>query len=1190
MGFKDEVHMSAKHTQWIASQPDAVLSPEEGFREIDKGDWNTGSADYIHDPWQSAVIRKDMARVLEVLATAVDDELRYAVPEYLDVATAEDVDVLGTMKWIVAQISSRFIVGLPLCRNKDYLYQSLAFADLFILNSGLLIYTPSVLKPIVGFLITLPTRYRRWKIKQYIKPLYNDRVQRLGQDGLKTGKCDNEPIDNLQLMLRYAVEKVPHKVNLTAVSDRVCLSNLASFHQTAVAVSHALINIAASDPEFNTAEVIRQEIAEVLRANGGVFSKAAAAKMIHTDSVMKESLRTHPFGTRAMIRKVVAREGVKTPDGHVIPQGATTSVLSWHVHQDPDLYENPTKFDPFRFSRQRREPGVDLAGNGLAFVSTGPTYLPFGHGKHACPGRFLVDMEIKMMLHHVLQVYDVALLPEHDGIRPETPHLINRERLIVTSAQGLREVLAEHSYDFVKPHLLRAMVGKILGYGLLLSEGDVHKLQRKNLMPAFSFRHIKELYPIFWSKAQELVHGMEAEIVSTSSSTVDMADWASRASLDIVGSAGMGHEFNSLSDPTIEDTMKMYGSMIKQSRGAKLLTAMQLIFPAFITDYLPFQRNMGVLAASKAARATSRKLIDAKRAQMAQDEKLSPDVITTALQSGHFTDEGLVDTMMTFLAAGHETSAAALTWTIYLLAQNISVQDRLRAEIRHHVPAGLVDTAMDAKTLDNIQYLHAVCQESLRMYAPIPFTVRDADKDTTILGQFVPKGTMVILCPWAINYDHELWGGEHADVFAPERWMQPGQANSGGAKSNYANLTFLHGPRSCIGQKFAVAELMALTCALVGRFEFSLPKGGEVIGDITDGIVAKPQNGLKVLVRRCEGCYARGDLLNGCKALVPGLRNAYGYTPSLGAGIAFSTLFAILGVGHLVRSVQKRRWSSYLLAISCLIELVGWVGRAWSSKCPYNKIAFLMQITTLVVAPIFIAAGIYVCLGYLIKEAGGAALASAATNSGKDPQPGAKMMVGGIIFQLVCVTVFTLLFGVFIWRTRRIELARGQNLVICATCISVTAVFIRCIYRTIELLQGWDGYLMHTEGFFIGLDAVCMVVAIAIFSVFDPSVLMTGETKLPPAQPNPIQLPSSNFIVVVVVVVIVVVVIVVVVIVVDKLKASSSSAQLKAFSSSAQRHCRLKGIVGSKAVGSSGLASLARTDCRLEGGSIAAVS
>ena len=367
-------------------------------------------------------------------------------------------------------------------------------------------------------------------------------------------------------------------------------------------------------------------------------------------------------------------------------------------------------------------------------------------------------------------------------------------------------------------------------------------------MPAFSFRHIKELYPVFWSKAQELVAGIEEELNKEPEAMIDMADWASRASLDIIGSAGMGHEFKSLSDPSIEDTMKMYGSMVKQSRGAKLLTVLQLVLPSVITDYLPFQRNMGVLAASKAARTTSQKFIDAKKIQMVNKEKMSPDIISTALASGHFTDEGLVDTMMTFLAAGHETSAAALTWTIYLLAQHSHVQDRLRKEIRQNVH-GLADD-MDAKKLDGLAYLHAVCQESLRLYAPIPFTVRDARKDTQILGQFVPRGTMVILCPWAINRAQELWGPD-ADDFNPERWMEPGQANSGGSKSNYAFLTFLHGPRSCIGQKFSLAELMALTCALVGRYRFELPKDYEV-RDITDGIVAKPSEGLRVSVQALE--------------------------------------------------------------------------------------------------------------------------------------------------------------------------------------------------------------------------------------------------------------------------------------------------------------------------------------------------
>ena len=276
------------------------------------------------------------------------------------------------------------------------------------------------------------------------------------------------------------------------------------------------------------------------------------------------------------------------------------------------------------------------------------------------------------------------------------------------------------------------------------------------------------------------------------------------------------------------------------------------------------------------------------------------------------------------------------------------------------------------------------------------------------------------------------------------------------------------------------------------------------------------------------GKYAKGDLLEGCQELIPGLANAYGYVPSLAAGIVFSVVFAITGFGHLFRSIQKRRWTSYLFTISSAIELIGWISRTWSSKCPYNKIAFLLQITTLVVAPVFIAAGIYVTLGYLIVEigpqysvlrprtylwtfciadavslliqAGGGGLASAATNRGDDPEPGARMMVGGIIFQLACVTLFTLLFIIFIWRSRRVNLTKGQNLVIYTTCVSVTAVFIRCIFRSIELLQGWDGHLMRTQGFFIGLDAAVMAVAIGVYNIVDPAVVLDGRKAIAGAE------------------------------------------------------------------------------------------
>lgn len=286
------------------------------------------------------------------------------------------------------------------------------------------------------------------------------------------------------------------------------------------------------------------------------------------------------------------------------------------------------------------------------------------------------------------------------------------------------------------------------------------------------------------------------------------------------------------------------------------------------------------------------------------------------------------------------------------------------------------------------------------------------------------------------------------------------------------------------------------------------------------------------------GGYARGDLLNGCHALVPGLKNAYGYVPSFAAGIVFDIVFLAMGVYHIVRSVQKRRATSYLLAIAAYIEHFGWMARTWSSKCAYNKIAFLLQITTLVVAPIFVAAAIYVALASLIRtvgqqysvirpklylwiflvvdvlslviQGGGGALASGAANKGKDTKPGANLMVAGIIFQLVSMSGFCILFAIFLWRTRRLTLLRGERFVIYATTVSVVAVYIRCIYRTIELLEGWDGMLMKTEGFFIGLDGVCIVIAIAIFCIFDPAVLLATDKMPLDAYSNELTTFNSN--------------------------------------------------------------------------------
>ena len=128
-------------------------------------------------------------------------------------------------------------------------------------------------------------------------------------------------------------------------------------------------------------------------------------------------------------------------------------------------------------------------------------------------------------------------------------------------------------------------------------------------------------------------------------------------------------------------------------------------------------------------------------------------------------------------------------------------------------------------------YLNGVCNEVLRLFPTIPVSARVAIRDSTIADQFIPNGTMLFVVPWAINRNPALWGPDSED-FVPERWIdkETGRATmNGGSDSNFAFLTFLHGPRSCIGERFARAELRALLAAFVGSFEMKLANPHEKV-------------------------------------------------------------------------------------------------------------------------------------------------------------------------------------------------------------------------------------------------------------------------------------------------------------------------------------------------------------------------
>lgn len=194
---------------------------------------------------------------------------------------------------------------------------------------------------------------------------------------------------------------------------------------------------------------------------------------------------------------------------------------------------------------------------------------------------------------------------------------------------------------------------------------------------------------------------------------------------------------------------------------------------------------------------------------------------------------------------------------MYLLASHPTIQARLRAEIHSKIPSlsSAPDPTFDlASTLESLPLLNAVCLETLRLYPTVPVSLRVANKDTSIGKHFVPKGTSAYVVPWAINRAEKYWG-PNATEFVPERWIdeKTGRANNtGGAVSNYNILTFLHGPRSCIGKDFAKAELKCLVAVFCGAFEIEMADPDEV--PIPYGaLTVKPKNGMHLRLKPVSG-------------------------------------------------------------------------------------------------------------------------------------------------------------------------------------------------------------------------------------------------------------------------------------------------------------------------------------------------
>ncbi|KAJ5292010.1 hypothetical protein N7478_001261 [Penicillium angulare] len=413
----------------------------------------------------------------------------------------------------------------------------------------------------------------------------------------------------------------------------------------------------------------------------------------------------------------------------------------------------------------------------------------------------------------------------------------NRDCLLVTSAEAIGEILAEKDHIFTRSAQFRFIFSRYVGKGIAVVEGRAHKAQRRALSLAFSGRHVRDLYPVFWDKGSKAVRALEARaVVQDSPLIIECHEWAVRCALDVMGTAGMGVEFG-----TIEDDKHILLQAYERLKEFSWQDAVVILFgtymPEGIATRLPLRRNRVVESALADIRRVCRDAIRAKQNAMESTEKgAHVNICSAIVDSGMFSEDEAVEQLMSMLFAAHHAPGRTMTAAVYTLCRFPEKQRRLREEVHRCLPSieDLADGASSAY-IDGMPYLNAFCKEVLRQYST-GVSSRQAACDTTVQGTPIPKGTTLKLSVASANGDPMLWGSDVSE-FKPERWLPGGGKETvmgaddenrddatalGGAASKFANLTFMHGPRNCIAAQFAHAEFACLLATWVGKFEFTL--------------------------------------------------------------------------------------------------------------------------------------------------------------------------------------------------------------------------------------------------------------------------------------------------------------------------------------------------------------------------------
>lgn len=395
----------------------------------------------------------------------------------------------------------------------------------------------------------------------------------------------------------------------------------------------------------------------------------------------------------------------------------------------------------------------------------------------------------------------LSIIPDIATRQPMVSGKTGKRWHMVMDPGALKRMLLERLDDYPKSVVTKNLLRPAIGESLFIAEGAHWRWQRRTAAPVFSHRNVMNLAPVMSSAAERCAERVRA----AGPRAVNFLDEMVTTTFDVISDV-------TFSGDEGFDRDAVHGAIDAYISEAGKISLFDILG---MPDWVPRPGRMLSAGGVKEMKQVADTAIEARAKR---ESSGVPDLLDLLLAGEDpetqrkMTVAELRDNLLTFIVAGHETTALTLSWALYLMAFDQDAQDKTRAEINSVVQGGIATGA----DVENLHYVRQVIDEALRLYPPAGMVSRTALAQDELCGREIRPGDTVIVPIYALHRNHLLW--EDPDAFRPDRW-------AGGKPDRYAYLPFGDGPRICIGASFAIQEAVIILATLLAQFRFKPVQG-----------------------------------------------------------------------------------------------------------------------------------------------------------------------------------------------------------------------------------------------------------------------------------------------------------------------------------------------------------------------------